>query len=147
MVDSGILNKDTGGKLKLFQIVSLLTMLLAIAGCYGSMSGTVVDAETGNPIEGAVVYVEWTKTKGIGLSYTKTYKVAEELTDREGQFKIGAMLGPFVNPPTIVIYKKGYVAWRNDYIFPDLERRSDYHGENAYVFRTYLKIKLVYHNA
>ncbi len=32
---------------------------------------------------------------------------------------------PFVNYPQIVIYKRGYIAWRNDFIFPDYKKRGD----------------------
>jgi hypothetical protein len=49
------------------------------------MTGTVQDAETGAPIEGAVVFVEWTKTKGLpGLTSTKVYKIVEVETDKDG---------------------------------------------------------------
>lgn len=117
------------------------TFLIAIivllnSGCYASMSGTVVDAETGKPIEGAVVLVNWTITKGVpGLTYGEDYKTVEEVTNKEGKFRIFAVLNPMVNPPTIVIYKKGYVAWRNDFIFPDYKKREDFQWTSNQVFR------------
>jgi len=65
-------------------ILSLL-LILTISGCYPEMTGTVQDAETGAPIEGAVVFVEWTKTKGLpGLTSTKVYKIVEVETDKDG---------------------------------------------------------------
>ena len=64
-------------------------MLIMTPGCYAEMTGTVVDAETGAPIEGAVVLVEWTVTKGVpGMTVTETYKVIEKITDKEGKVKI-----------------------------------------------------------
>jgi hypothetical protein len=90
------------------------------------MSGTVVDGDTDKPIEGAVVHVEWTKTKGIpGLTYGETYKIAETVTDKEGNFKILKFLMPPVNPPTVLVYKRGYVGWNNEYIFPNYARRKE----------------------
>jgi hypothetical protein len=98
------------------------------------MFGTVIDGDTAKPIEGAVVHVEWTKTKGIlGLTYGETYKIAETITDKEGKFNISKFLMLPVNPPTVVVYKKGYVAWRNDYIFPDYQHRVglEWKGDNV----------------
>ncbi len=40
-----------------------------------------------------------------------------------------------VNPPYITVYKKGYVAWSNEYIFPGWEERKDFKWGNGYVFR------------
>jgi len=89
------------------------------------MSGTVIDAETGKQIEGAVVLVEWTKTKGFGLTRTESYKVVEVLTDKDGKFKVSGVIDPFVDPH-LTIYKKGYVAWNNDFTFPDYKKRINF---------------------
>ncbi len=106
-------------------IISLLFFL--ITGCYATITGTVVDSETGEPIDGAVVLVEWTVTKGFGLTYTKSYKVIEAITDKEGKVTVSGVFNPFVNrPPHIVAYKKGYVAWNNEFIFPTWEKRKDF---------------------
>jgi len=121
--------------MKKIQSIVVIIMIFLVSGCSGAMSGTVVDDETGKPIGGAIVYVEWTKTKGIGLSHTETYKVIETTTNKEGKFKVSGVLGLFVNPPIIVIYKNGYVAWRNEYIFPGLAKRSDYQGGDNYIFK------------
>ena len=103
----------------------LFCFALLLTGCYSSMSGTVVDAESGKPIEGAVIAVQWTVTKGCpGLTYGKYYKINEAVSDKDGRFTVSGTMNPHVNPPTIVIYKRGYVAWRNDYIFPSYEKRD-----------------------
>lgn len=116
-------------------LVVTFLLVFATTDCYADISGTVIDTETGKPIEGAVVFMEWTKTKGLGLTYTETYKIIEKLTDKEGNFKVSRVLNPFVNPPTIVIYKKGYVAWRNDIIFPDYKKREDFQWGIPLFFR------------
>lgn len=126
--------------MKIKTILIMILMSLSVSGCSAnskSISGTVIDAETGKPIEGAVVFVEWSKSKAkwTGLGYTETYKTVEKVTDKTGKFKVFGVISPFVNPPTIVVYKKGYVAWRNDYIFPLNEKRQDFRLENGYVIR------------
>ena len=104
-----------------------LMIILLISGCNAEMTGTVVDAETGAPIEGAVVLVEWTVTKGVpGMTATEKYKVLEKVTDKEGKVSISEVLDPLANPPRITIYKKGYVAWNNKHIFPNWKKRTDF---------------------
>jgi len=104
--------------------ITTLFVMIIVSGCYLPMSGTVIDAETKTPIEGAVVLVEWTKTKGIGFTYTESYKVGETLSDKEGKFKLPGCICIAVNEPDITIYKKGYIAWNNKYIFPYYKKRS-----------------------
>ena len=100
-------------------------MIFLTIGWYPGRYGTVVDAETGKPIEGVIVYGEWDITKGIGLTATYRYKRVETVTDKEGKFYLPGVWRPFVNYPQIVIYKRGYIAWRNDFIFPDYKKRDD----------------------
>lgn len=136
MEDSRILIR-TGKRrnMKYLQIVLLMTMLLIITGCYGSMTGTVVDAEKGKPIEGAVVLVEWTRATGIGDKHTSSVKVVEKITDKEGKFSVSVPLNPFVDPPDVTLYKKGYVAWSSRIIFPDWRNRADFKWVSNYTFR------------
>jgi hypothetical protein len=116
------------------RLLITLTLVL-LAGCYRPISGTVVDADTNAPIEGAVVLVEWTKTHGIGNYSTESYKVAETVTDKDGKFTLPGCYSPFVNEPNVTIYKKGYVAWSSRWIFPDRRNRTDYKWRNEYTFR------------
>ena len=120
-------------KVRLYALIIFL--LFGTIGCYATITGTVVDPETGEPIEGAIVLVEWTKTKGFGLTYTESYKVIEAVTDKEGKATVSGVFNPMVNPPDITIYKKGYVAWNNEFIFPDQKKRKDFNWQNGYVFR------------
>jgi hypothetical protein len=106
--------------------LAITLMLVLLTGCYKPISGTVVDADTNAPIEGAVVMVEWTKTHGIGDHWTESYKVAETVTDKEGKFTLPGCYRAFVNEPDVTIYKKGYVAWSSRWIFPDRRKRTDF---------------------
>jgi len=118
--------------------IFLLTMtLFIVSGCSGSIGGTVVDADTGQPVEGAVVLAEWTRTSGkwIGLRATDSYKVVETITDKAGKFSVRGVLNPLVDPPHLTIYKKGYVAWNNEFIFPDYKKRRDFILQNGYIIK------------
>jgi hypothetical protein len=109
--------------------------LLLLNACYGGITGKVVDADNGKPIEGAVVLVEWNITQGLGLSYTARYKTFETVTNENGWFTLPGVLNPFVNPPGLVIYKRGYVAWREYATFPDLKERKAFKWKSGSVFR------------
>ncbi len=123
--------------MKLKQIfLAILLSLFIVTGCEGTITGVVVDAETGQPIEGAVILVEWTQAKGLpGMSYTESYKVVEVVTDKEGKASIEGVSNPMVSAPRVTVYKKGYVAWNNEFIFPDWKKRTDFKWENNYVFK------------
>jgi len=104
-----------------------ILLVLMVTSCNAEITGTVVDAETGRPIEGAVVLVEWTMTKGVpGMSHTESYKVIEIFTNMNGKYNIPRVLNPLVYSPDITIYKKGFVAWNNKLIFPEHKKRTDF---------------------
>ena len=114
--------------MKTHHLIAVLITLLATSGCYLPMTGTVVDAESGAPIEGAVLLVEWTKTNvgGGADPYTISHKVAEAVSDRDGKVKMPGCFCPLANEPDVTVYKKGYVAWNNKFIFPDYKKRKDF---------------------
>lgn len=121
-------------------IISIITLLYLIWGGYPRISGTVVDDETGKPIEGAIVFVEWTITKGIGHTSTHIYKNFETVSDKDGVFHLPGVWRPFVDRPTLIIYKRGYIAWRNDFRFPGFKRRHAFKWKNG---TTYLMERFV----
>lgn len=118
----------------------LLMLSMFLLSCYADIIGIVVDDETGEPIEGAVIMAEWTKTKGLGLTYTKSYRVVEVVTDKEGSTKISGIpafdsLSPFIDLGSVAVYKKGYVLWSNNHTFPGTKHHTDFKWRNNYVFR------------
>jgi hypothetical protein len=118
--------------------ILLIASMFSVSGCsayYSDMTGTVVDAETGKSIEGAVVLVEWTKRVGLGDYHTESVKVVEVVTDKKGEFTVTGLINPFVDPPDVTVYKKGYVAWNNRSIFPDYKRRDDFVWKSGSVFK------------
>ena len=106
-------------------VAVLFLLVLAGTGCAGTLKGQVVDAQTGQPIEGAVVLGVWTKYAGFpGLQHTELVAVKETETDAEGRFALETA-GSLGVEEAVTIYKFGYVAWSNLFIFPTSERRQD----------------------
>lgn len=115
--------------------ISILVLLIAFTtGCshYSDITGRVVDSTTGKPIEGAIVVAQWTETRGIpGLQYHNLHKIVETLTDKEGKFSVSGTFGFLVDPPEMIIYKDGYLPWRNDCIFPDKDTQKNLWNDNV----------------
>jgi hypothetical protein len=128
-------------RFKHFMVLTAICLLSI--GCQRSISVNVIDAETEKPVENAVIMAEWTDTKGLGLSHTESYKVVEVLTDAAGRATITGPLNPFVSPARFVAYKKGYVLWSKNYIFPEYVKRTDFRWEDDYTIKLE-RFKLVY---
>ncbi len=120
----------------------LLGTIFIVSYCfglkYGPIAGQVIDGETKMPLEGAIVFVQWTITHGIGFHSTELSGVQETITDKDGHFSLSGCPSAVVNQPDIVIYRKGYIAWRNDAIFPTLEKREQYNAwTNKYAYELF----------
>lgn len=107
---------------------------LASFGCVayadGPYHGRLIDAQTKQPIVGAVVFAQWwQKVDVMGAHSTTAYYDAQEtLTDQQGNFVIpgimnppkgptpgtgrwqGVMMTGVLKPPTFIIFKPGYEA-------------------------------------
>ena len=80
--------------LRAFGMTACLVLALAITGCATTLRGQVVDAQTGQPIPGAVILGVWTKGGGVpGLAHTDLVGVREAETDAEGRFELGGVSG------------------------------------------------------
>lgn len=106
--------------MKLIIAILLIVVGLVTSGCHGGIKGKVIDNVTGNPIENALVVVQWTRPdihsiEGWSIAVISNFEV---LTDKDGQFVIkNTPVNPFARP-VMIIYKEGYIPWRNDMIFP-----------------------------
>ena len=102
----------------------------------------VVDADTGEPIEGAVVVADW-KLYGGGIGHgghRDSLLVEETVTDVNGEFTFGKW-GPKLRPayaaldtaPWLVIFKSGYQHrfLSNEFDGNGFVRRSDWNGRNV----------------
>lgn len=116
--DRPILDAARRGVLR-FAVVTLVALAFIIARSSNAWSvsyhGQVVEAETGKPIEGAVVLVEWHKKSRLalgGMSYF--HNARETLTDAEGNFSLDSSPGIDWNPltyilaPYIIVFYPGY---------------------------------------
>lgn len=90
-----------------------------LAESAGPWRGTVVDAETGRPLEGVVVLAVWDKlSPGIIHNRREFHDAEEAVTDASGNFILSARslssLNPFVRfeGPRLLIFKGGYGMYR-----------------------------------
>ncbi len=120
---------------KLYLVFATFVLLTLCIGCTGPMTGKIVDAETGQPIEGAIVLVEWTKVHGFGNSYTSSEKAVEVFSGKDGVVHLPGYNDPTVKSPDVTVYKPGFVAWNNKWIFPDYNKRTNFEWKDGYVFR------------
>ena len=105
-------------KISSAKLLLMAVLLLLFSGCVslvyyeGDYHGKVIDAETLQPIEGAVVMAVWSKMYGTaGGPVYDYYDARETLTDENGEFTIKGM-GPravtHLQKMKIVIFKAGY---------------------------------------
>ena len=98
----------------------------------GPFDGLVVDGETDHPLAGVVVAGAWAFERGIGLQGPAAALEAVAETGADGRYRLkipedlprgdGVRLRRF----TLIAYRRGYVAWRSDSIFPTGEPRTDF---------------------
>jgi DNA-binding protein len=123
--------------MKKLLLLVLVALCFCCSGCYyPGINGKVYDNATGKPIEGAVVVAQWTKPRGIpGMQYHNLHKITETLTDKEGKFSLSGTIGVLIDPPEMIIYKEGYIPWRNDAIFPSCNLVKKNEWENNVMYR------------
>lgn len=96
----------------------------------GPFTGRVVDATTHAPVAGALVYAAWTLERGAGLPEPAGAKEFVGSTDAAGSYVVptlGAIpRGARVTEFTLLVYKRGYIAYRSDRRFADLGPRMDF---------------------
>ncbi len=84
-----------------------------------TIRGQVLDAQTRQPIAGAVALGVWHRIAGLpGLHHGELVGVKEVETDAEGRFVLPRPFSLRIDEEAITVYKFGYVAWSNLYIFP-----------------------------
>jgi hypothetical protein len=103
----------------------------------GPFTGRVVDATTHAAIAGALIYAAWTFERGTGLSEPAGAKEFVGSTDAAGNYKIPRLDrlpgGTRVTEFTLLVYKRGFIAYRSDRRFSDLGMRMDFAQDNNQV--------------
>jgi hypothetical protein len=96
----------------------------------GPFTGRVVDATTHAPIAGALVVATWSLERGTGLLEPAGAREVATSTDAAGNYKISAIAPPpaatRIAAFALIVYKRGYVAYRSDRRFIDLGPRMDF---------------------
>lgn len=96
----------------------------------GPFDGRVLDGGNGDPVTGALVYGTWTFQSGYGLQAPSHVREAVTSTDASGRYRIPRLDDlpgrEHLTDFTLVIYKRGYVAYRSDRRFEDLGPRLDF---------------------
>ncbi|MEK7322119.1 MAG: hypothetical protein AABZ84_03455 [Pseudomonadota bacterium] len=129
-------------------LISLLSGCASLQYSAEPIEARVVDAETKQPVEGAIVTANWELVAGTlagGPEVIKQMMVVEAVTDSNGRFSFPAW-GPKINlhpeggfrenAPQLLIFKSGYEFWKgfNDtpgdhpYNFNSVQR-SDWNGK------------------
>jgi len=88
----------------------------------GAFDGQVVDAQSGKPIAGAIVQASWAFETGRGLVAPAGGSVTTVATDNDGRYVIDRLSDlpsarARVAAVTVVVYERGYVAYRSDRVF------------------------------
>ena len=124
----------------------------------GPFSGRVLDAGSKKPLSKAVVYASWGYSRGVGVKSPTGYLEYRVTTDEDGRFTIPAVeeieegypleakvKGTRLLVPgkggsgtgkgrltsfRLVVYKKGYVAYRSDRVFATGEPRLNFAQHN-----------------
>ena len=112
------------------QLMMFLLLVLFTSGCgiRYMVSGKVVDAETGKPIQGATVAIKWYDFEMMALlvPYSSGYSEIEavsSVTDADGIFKIPKRT---FKKYYLGVHKKGYVCWNSEDIFhPEFSGKPD----------------------
>ena len=111
------------------------SILVQVVGQFrnsGDYHGTAIDADTGEPIEGAAVTVVWKRRPFITMDGPRYFHNAKEaLTDKEGNFSVDSSPGidwsPFtyrLKEPHIVIFKPGYGPYPVEHVSPRYDLKT-----------------------
>jgi hypothetical protein len=88
----------------------------------GQFDGRVLDASSGKPIGGAIVQASWAFEMGRGLIAPAGGAVTTVATDNDGRYVIDRLeetpnARSRIVAVTLVVYQRGYVAYRSDRVF------------------------------
>ncbi|HEY3356699.1 MAG TPA: hypothetical protein VGQ83_25840 [Polyangia bacterium] len=104
----------------------------APADLLGPYDGRVLDADTDKPVAGAVVYASWAFERGLGFVAPQASAEITIETDLRGAYRIPRLdslpggLSTRLMRFTLIVYRRGYAAYRSDRIFGDLAARHDF---------------------
>jgi hypothetical protein len=147
MENISILKKEHEmNKSVLIAFITVIAIMISL-GCAsairydGPYEGRVIDAYTGEPIEGVVVLGVWNKehiTPGGAVS--EYYDARETVTDKKGEFSIpgqGLLIASNVTPMNVLIFKAGYeylqTTWLGLTVDGILKQKIKWEGKKAII--------------
>jgi hypothetical protein len=98
----------------------------------GPYDGIVLDADTERPVAGAIVAGSWAFERGIGLQAPAGSREVVVESGVDGRYTIPRLIdvpggaSTRVRRFTLIVYRRGHVAWRSDRRFPDRGMRHDF---------------------
>jgi hypothetical protein len=98
----------------------------------GPFEGRVLDADTDQPVAEALVWCSWSFQRGVGNSAAETVRTTFTLTDADGRYRLRALrrfpqgLSTRLAMMSLIVYKKGFVAYRHDRVFNQRRRRRTF---------------------
>lgn len=101
----------------------------------GPFTGRVIDGATNAPVAGALVYATWSLERGDGLPAAAGYREHVASTDSNGAYRVPQLTdlpsaalpaGTRVTAFSLLVYKRGFIAYRSDRRFADLGQRFDF---------------------
>ena len=106
-------------------LIIIFTCLTVSCTRAKTFSGLVIDADTREPIAGAVVVAVWkTETTTPTATHSNLKDVKECLTDKNGEWSINGPKGrddwpipymslfiPYTKEPEFIVFKPGYCSW------------------------------------
>jgi hypothetical protein len=135
-------------------IITVVVFLLMGSSCGfagdKTFKGRVTDADTKEPIEGAVVVAHWKEARGgLAGQDTRLKEVKETLTDKNGEWSIIGPEGRFpspsndwlailtlitgfyyTRPPEFTIFKPGYCPWPDGFVIEKCKKNMKPEGND-----------------
>ena len=100
----------------------------------GAFDGRVVDGLSGKPLAGAIVQADWAFEVGRGLIGPAGGVSQTVATDADGRYYLErltrAPVHSRVASVVVVVYQRGYVAYRSDRVFDGSRTRTDFCQHN-----------------
>jgi hypothetical protein len=102
------------------------------ADLLGPYDGIILDADSDRPVAGALVAASWAFERGIGLQAPLASREVVVESDVDGRYTIPRLedvpggRSTRLRRFTLIVYRRGHVAWRSDRRFPDGSARRDF---------------------
>jgi len=103
-----------------------------VGSLLGPFEGQVLDADTKRPITDAVVVCSWAFTRGMGNSSAEATRAMNTTSDVDGRYWFPTLrnlplgLTTRLSRFSLVVYKKGYAAYRHDRTFGQRRRHRSF---------------------